>query len=73
MLTYIIFLFHTPVIHYNTTKSDLRKFVYDKRNVSRKRKFLVQKGGFLPLLIPAAIDTVARLVSFAVDKFSGGK
>jgi hypothetical protein len=54
-------------------KSDLRKFVYDKGNVSRKRKFLVQKGGFLPLLIPAAIDTVARLVSFAVDKFSGDK
>jgi hypothetical protein len=51
-------------------KSDLRRFVYDPGNVRGKRKFLIQKGGFLPLLIPAAIDTVARLISFAVDKFS---
>jgi hypothetical protein len=51
-------------------KSDLRKFVYEKGNVKKKRKFLIQKGGWLPLLIPAAIDTTARLISFAIDQFS---
>jgi len=51
-------------------KSDLRKFVYEKGNVKKKRTFLIQKGGWLPLLIPAAIDTTARLISFAIDKFS---
>ncbi len=48
----------------------LRKFVYDKGNIARKRKFLIQKGGFLPLLFPAAIDTTARQISFAIDQFS---
>jgi hypothetical protein len=48
----------------------LRKFVYDKGNIARKRKFLIQKGGFLPLLIPAAIDPTARQISFAIDQFS---
>ena len=51
-------------------KQVLRKFVYDKGNIARKRKFLIQKGGFLPLLIPAAIETTARLISFAIDQFS---
>jgi hypothetical protein len=41
-------------------KSDLRKFVYEKGNVKKKRKFLIQKGGWLPLLIPAAIDTINK-------------
>ena len=35
-----------------------------------KLKILIQKGGFLPLLIPAALETTARLISFAIDKFS---
>ena len=51
-------------------KSDLRKFVYERGSLARKRKFLIQKGGFLPLLIPAAIETTARLISFAIDHFS---
>ena len=51
-------------------KNDLRKFVYDKGSVNCKRKFLIQKGGFLPLLIPAVIETTARLISFAIDQFS---
>jgi hypothetical protein len=46
-------------------KQVLRKFVYDKGNIARKRKFLIQKGGFLPLVIPSAIDTTARLISLA--------
>jgi hypothetical protein len=46
-----------------------RKFVYHKGNIARQRKFLIQKGGFLPLLIPSAIDTTARLISFALDQF----
>ena len=54
-------------------KQVLRKFVYDKGSVARKRKFLIQKGGFLPFLIPAAIDTTARLISFAIDQFSNKK
>ena len=38
-------------------KQVLRNFVYDRGNIDRKRKYLIQKGGFLPFLIPAAIDT----------------
>ncbi len=38
--------------------------------MKKKRTFLIQKGGWLPLLIPAAIDTTARLISFAIDQFS---
>jgi hypothetical protein len=57
-------------VKFTKYKQVLRKFVYDKGNIARKRKFLIQKGGFLPLLIPAAIDTTARLISFAIDQFS---
>ena len=56
--------------HLDKYKSVLRKFVYEKANVARKRKLLIQKGGFLPFLIPAAIDTTARLISFAIDQFN---
>ena len=54
----------------NKHKTVLRKFVYDKGNIASKRKFLIQKGGFLHLLIPAAIETTARLLSFAFEKLS---
>ena len=54
----------------NKYKSDLLKFVYERGSIAQKRKFLIQKGGFLPFLIPLAIDTTARLISFALDKFN---
>ena len=51
----------------NKYKTVLRKFVYDKGSLNSKRKFLVQKGGFLQYLLPVVVDLAARGISNALS------
>jgi hypothetical protein len=44
-------------------KQILRKLVHTGDNVEQKRKLLIQKGGFLPLIIPAILEVVTSLLS----------
>ena len=40
----------------------LRKIAYTKRNPSQKKKILVQKGGFLPMLLGSLFSSLASTV-----------
>lgn len=44
-------------------KNTLRQLILSKGSVSSKRNILVQKGGFLPFIIPAIIDLTSRLLN----------
>jgi hypothetical protein len=46
----------------NKDKFILRKLI-QKTKISDKRKLLLQKGGFLPILLPAVLTTLASVVS----------
>lgn len=48
-------------------RKTLRKLV-NKSNLKEKKKILIQKGGFLEFLIPAAISTIGTIIESA-DKF----
>jgi hypothetical protein len=45
----------------------LRKLV-DKSNLKNKKKLLVQHGGFLQYLIPAAIGGISQIISSIINK-----
>ena len=45
-------------------KSTLRKLV-KKSSLTEKKKLLIQKGGFLQYLIPAAVSVISSLISNA--------
>ena len=64
---------HVPVS--NAVKEKLKKhkttlrFLSDKKvPLSKKRKRLIQKGGFLPLLLPAIIGAAANIIPALVKK-----
>lgn len=43
-------------------KSTIRNLVHKKSSLFTKRKLLIQKGGFLSVLLPAAISAISGLV-----------
>jgi hypothetical protein len=47
-------------------KSTLRKLV-KKSSLAEKKKLLIQKGGFLQFLIPAAVSVISSLISNATS------
>jgi hypothetical protein len=48
-------------------KAVLRRILDRKTNITRKRKLLVQSGGFLPLLLAPIIGFVGSLIGDAVS------
>lgn len=50
----------------STKKRQLRQLV--KRGPVKEKKYLIQKGGFLQLLIPALITGLASIVSSVIEK-----
>ena len=42
-------------------KHTLRKVIYKKTSLASKRRLIIQKGGFLQYLIPAALSTLSTL------------
>ena len=47
-------------------KATLRKLI-EKAPIKDKRKLLVQKGGFLPILLPAVLSTLASVVTSLIS------
>lgn len=43
-------------------KTTIRRLARSRQPVRERRRALVQKGGFLPLLLPAAISFLANLI-----------
>jgi hypothetical protein len=48
------------------SKSTLRKLV-KKSSLAEKKKLLIQKGGFLQFLLPAAVSVISSLISNATS------
>lgn len=48
-------------------KAKLRKLI-KKSSLESKKKILVQNGGFLQILIPAAITAISNIISAAISK-----
>jgi hypothetical protein len=42
-------------------KKTMRKLVSSNDSIESKRNLLIQKGGFLPIIIPTILDLVTRL------------
>lgn len=49
-------------------KKKILRQLSKKNQSSKKRKILIQKGGFLQFLIPALISGLATIVSSAIEK-----
>ena len=47
-------------------RKQLREFV--KKNSIKKKKYIVQKGGFIQFLIPAIISGLSTIVSSIIEK-----
>jgi len=52
----------------NKYKNVLRNFVYEKKSLQNKKKYLVQKGGFLQYLLPVVVDLAVRGISNVLNK-----
>ena len=48
-------------------KNILRKFI-KKSSLNTKKKILIQKGGFLQILIPSVISAVASIIGSLISK-----
>ena len=49
-------------------KRTIRLIACKKQKISKKKRIIKQSGGFLPLLIPAAISVVSSIVSAIKNK-----
>ena len=47
-------------------KNSLRKLL-EKKNLKEKKKILIQKGGFLEILLPAIISGLSTIISSAIN------
>ena len=45
-----------------------RKLLSKKTKIKEKKKLIIQKGGFLQILIPAIISGLATIISSAISK-----
>jgi hypothetical protein len=60
-------LSNTEKIKLSQYKRKLRKII-EKSNFKTKKKILIQKGGFLQFLIPAAITGISEIISSLISK-----